>query len=319
MSGPVLSGASHVTVRLVVDAGCTTGAAGIAGGSFTSATWMVTPIVADSPYGSLPTSSTEYLSLSSKSYVMPDNVRNCPLPVSTEKLAESALDRLYVTRCPSGSLAFTGCWMGRRAGVFSATVRDVLGPVAEHRRAVDRIAEALGEDQQVIEADAAVVVQIVLCHILAVAPLCPESAGKGYKVGEAYQAVAVEVRRRRCGNLQRHANSGRYRLGLTAASKFRVDEPELRIRKRGGGTETQRADPAGVRRCRSAQRRDADGKRRGILLCNGLHVRQRIARVEALVRGLGRIVSEARGHAGGALNISAEDLDGKRLIGNEVE
>ena len=30
----------------------------------------------------------------------------------------------------------------------------------EHRRAVDRIAEALGEDQQVIEADTAVVVQI---------------------------------------------------------------------------------------------------------------------------------------------------------------
>ena len=141
-----------MTVRLVVEAGCTRGAAGISGGSFTSATWMVTPIVADSPYGSLPSSSTEYLSLSSKSYVMPDNVRNCPLPVSTEKLAESAPDRLYVTRCPSGSLAFTGCWMGRRAGVFSATVRRRARPVAEHRRAVDRIAEALGEDQQVIEA-----------------------------------------------------------------------------------------------------------------------------------------------------------------------
>ena len=56
----------------------------------------------------------------------------------------------------------------------------------------------------------------------------------------------------------------------------------------------------------------------GILTCYGLCVWQRPTGVEALVRGLGRIVSEARGHAGGALNISAEDLDGEWLIGKEI-
>ena len=40
-------------------------------------------------------------------------------------------------------------------------------------------------------------------------------------------------------------------------------------------------------------------------------VRQRLAGIEAIERNLARIVSEARGNALGALNISAEDLDGK--------
>ena len=65
MGGPVFSGASHVTWRLVLEAGVIVGTSGFAGGSFTSVTVIVTPAVELPPLVSVAFTVTEYLDFSS--------------------------------------------------------------------------------------------------------------------------------------------------------------------------------------------------------------------------------------------------------------
>ena len=68
-------------------------------------------------------------------------------------------------------------------------------------RSIDRIAEALGEDQQVVEADAAVAVQVVLRAVVFIARPETVCVAKGHEVREPHLPVAVEVGRRERGDL----------------------------------------------------------------------------------------------------------------------
>ncbi len=79
------------------------------------------------------------------------------------------------------------------------------------------------------------------------------------------------------------------------------------------------ADQSRVNRCRSTQRRNPDADRIRILLDERLRIGQRLARVEAFVCNLCRIVPEAHGNAAGVLNIRAENLYGNHLVGRDVE
>ena len=99
----------------------------------------------------------------------------------------------------------------------------------ERGRTVGRFAKTRGEDHEIVEGNRAVVVQIVRLHVLPIAPLCPEGAGKGHKVGKPHKPVAVEVRGRGRGHLQRNPEGGRYYLGLSAPGKFSVHQPDLRV------------------------------------------------------------------------------------------